>query len=396
LRQAIVSGRVSAGDRMPTEMATAEQHGVAVLTVRQAHQVLIDEGLIRKEQGRGTFVNEGAAGSRRLLVVCGVTALDSLGFAQSVGPYHQNSVRFCLEAAAELGFEAETFWPYGEVFSDLEEVGREKLAGVCGAVFIACPGGNPLPDMARQMGLASVQLGRTKVGDGAIWFDLQEAARLAWDAVREEVERRDLTLVVASVEGEQIGSDTLAQLAPGKTLTTQISNLIPAWDTERHGYDAIRRLCDRMDDRIAVIFLDDVLARGGTRALLEAGLGDGRCPVAVVGGKQEVIPYGLPVTHITHDTEQEARWAVEMLAAQLEGRDGGTEPRQSEFVVEEEEVRVASARDEGSPSFASALTPRQESIGIDRQRQESTRLRASRSRRGMQESIGLNKTGAHQ
>ena len=48
------------------------------------------------------------------------------------------------------------------------------------------------------------------------------------------------------------------------------------------------------------------------------------------------MPYGLPVTYITHDTESEAEWAVEMLLAQIEGRDGGTEPRGSGFVGAEE------------------------------------------------------------
>jgi DNA-binding LacI/PurR family transcriptional regulator len=141
--------------------------------------------------------------------------------------------------------------------------------------------------------------------------------------------------VVASVAGESRGAEALANWVPGRMLHVQLPSHLPLRDVERYGYQAIRELCEQPRMKpLAFVFLDDVVARGGTRALLQAGLGDGRCPVVVVVGKQEMEPYGLPVTYITHDTELEAHWAVEMLDAQVEGRDGGTEPRQSLFGVE--------------------------------------------------------------
>ena len=47
---------LSSGDALPTERALAERWGVARMTVRSAIAVLVREGRLRAEQGRGTFV----------------------------------------------------------------------------------------------------------------------------------------------------------------------------------------------------------------------------------------------------------------------------------------------------------------------------------------------------
>ncbi len=56
LRENILSGRYALGDKLPTEAELVEQYAVSRATVRGALQNLKDEGLIRREAGRGTFV----------------------------------------------------------------------------------------------------------------------------------------------------------------------------------------------------------------------------------------------------------------------------------------------------------------------------------------------------
>jgi len=56
LRQAIISGQLEAGARLPSEAALIEHFGVARMTVRQAVQELRSEGLVISEHGRGVFV----------------------------------------------------------------------------------------------------------------------------------------------------------------------------------------------------------------------------------------------------------------------------------------------------------------------------------------------------
>lgn len=56
LRQAIASGRYEVGAKLPTHRVIAQEHGVAIGTVTRAIDQLAEEGLVRGEVGRGTFV----------------------------------------------------------------------------------------------------------------------------------------------------------------------------------------------------------------------------------------------------------------------------------------------------------------------------------------------------
>ncbi|MCC7417155.1 MAG: phosphonate metabolism transcriptional regulator PhnF [Acidobacteria bacterium] len=54
----IAERRLAAGERLPTEHALADRFGVNRHTVRQALASLEERGLVRVEQGRGTFVHD--------------------------------------------------------------------------------------------------------------------------------------------------------------------------------------------------------------------------------------------------------------------------------------------------------------------------------------------------
>ena len=53
----IVSGEYAAGTRLPTETQLQQQWSVSRSVVREAMKVLASQGLVRIEQGRGTFVS---------------------------------------------------------------------------------------------------------------------------------------------------------------------------------------------------------------------------------------------------------------------------------------------------------------------------------------------------
>lgn len=56
LREAIQTGRLAKGEKLPSEAQLMEHYGVARMTVRQAIQELKTEGLAESQHGRGVFV----------------------------------------------------------------------------------------------------------------------------------------------------------------------------------------------------------------------------------------------------------------------------------------------------------------------------------------------------
>jgi DNA-binding GntR family transcriptional regulator len=91
LRQRISDETYIPGSRLPSEAAMAESFKVSAMTVRQAVGVLVDEGLLERIQGRGTFV-------KRLDVVTSHFGLDSL---REVLTDHENVGVRILKATVE-------------------------------------------------------------------------------------------------------------------------------------------------------------------------------------------------------------------------------------------------------------------------------------------------------
>jgi DNA-binding transcriptional regulator YhcF (GntR family) len=67
IRAAVADGALAGGDRLPSVRELAESAGVNVNTVRAAYARLESDGVVRSEHGRGTFVAEARAQSRRQL-----------------------------------------------------------------------------------------------------------------------------------------------------------------------------------------------------------------------------------------------------------------------------------------------------------------------------------------
>jgi GntR family transcriptional regulator len=81
LRALILTGRLAAGEPLPSLRRVADWAGVNVNTVRAAYESLEEEGLIFSQQGRGTFVAQDVVAEPDLEAI----ALEALQRGQSSG-----------------------------------------------------------------------------------------------------------------------------------------------------------------------------------------------------------------------------------------------------------------------------------------------------------------------
>ncbi|MGI9862262.1 GntR family transcriptional regulator [Moorella naiadis] len=56
LKEAIKQGKWSVGDALPTEKELIDKYGVSITTVRHAMATLVNEGLLERRPGKGTFL----------------------------------------------------------------------------------------------------------------------------------------------------------------------------------------------------------------------------------------------------------------------------------------------------------------------------------------------------
>ena len=67
IREKIKTKEIRPGDMLDSESAMVKKYGIARLTVREALNILVNEGLLEKRHGKGTFCKN--AGSRKRIHV---------------------------------------------------------------------------------------------------------------------------------------------------------------------------------------------------------------------------------------------------------------------------------------------------------------------------------------
>jgi GntR family transcriptional regulator len=63
MRDRILQGEWAPGDVIPAESALAQSYGVALGTIRQALALLVEDGVLQRRHGKGTFVTKGVDGA---------------------------------------------------------------------------------------------------------------------------------------------------------------------------------------------------------------------------------------------------------------------------------------------------------------------------------------------
>ena len=110
LRTLIVTGRLAAGEALPSLRRVAGWAGVNVNTVRSVYEALETQGLIVSQQGRGTFVADSAVSDPDLESI----ALEALRRGQSVGQDPKDVAIVVMACANMLGPEEQLSAPAPE------------------------------------------------------------------------------------------------------------------------------------------------------------------------------------------------------------------------------------------------------------------------------------------
>lgn len=341
LRGRILSGEYEVGDQIETEPELAEQFHTSLITIRQAAQMLSDEGLLDKQQGRGTFVPLSVRSQRKILCVCGLDLTQ--GLRRKMGTYHADLLVLSQEETARRGMEFEAVWlshfnpdrckPYCE-----EPVLREYW----GFVFIACRPDHPMVQRVRKLKMryAMITSGEYE-GHRCVWLDYREAIRLALDECKG---REGGPVVVMGIDSMGPVVESILKETGGIAETVYIPGSEGGVSFETEGYLRTRELVRSGRDLSRVIFLDDIVAQGATRALLEAGYGARNPRLVIIAGRQEIIPLGIPATYVVHDTVESARQAFQLLEQPIRGAGANHVSWRSGFRVLSPEELAVNAR----------------------------------------------------
>lgn len=109
LLEAITSGKLSAGTKLPTEEELCAQFGISRPVARQAYNMLIEDGFVERMRGRGTFVRSPDTRGRFLNKQLSFAA--EMGGFESGAPYRGAACRvgklypgaFCTAQARTRG-----------------------------------------------------------------------------------------------------------------------------------------------------------------------------------------------------------------------------------------------------------------------------------------------------
>ncbi len=105
LRTRITRGNLRPGDALPSELELKEQYEVSRATVRQALDTLERDGLIYREQGRGTFVAHPAVEQALTRVVSFTEDMRSRGFAPGTRVLSAEIIPASAELAQRLAVQ---------------------------------------------------------------------------------------------------------------------------------------------------------------------------------------------------------------------------------------------------------------------------------------------------
>ncbi len=136
IRSKIASGEIKPGDKLESETVMTKKYDVARLTVREALNILVNENLIEKHQGKGSFCKN-IANRKKIHVLLNISDFYFV-------PYYTQSISKMLQENNADFIACDTRNSNDEICTYLEQIASSSSEGV---IVQACP--TPTDDPAR-------------------------------------------------------------------------------------------------------------------------------------------------------------------------------------------------------------------------------------------------------
>ena len=128
IRKKIHSGEIQPGDMLDSEAVMGKKYNVARLTVREALNILVNENLIEKHHGKGSFCKN-SANRRKVHVLLNISDFYFV-------PYYSQSISKILYENNADFIACDTRNSNAEICSYLEQIANEETSGV---IIQGCP-----------------------------------------------------------------------------------------------------------------------------------------------------------------------------------------------------------------------------------------------------------------
>jgi DNA-binding LacI/PurR family transcriptional regulator len=310
IMQAMDTGILRLGERLPSERVISSICGVSRPIVRLAFDTLVWSQHLQKIPGKGTFVNL-RSGSGRHGIGCVLSPVSPQ--MKYAWPYIFS--RAIVSEVVRSGYEAIVY--LSDVAEELERMERDIKSGRIRGILA-------MGRVKRFIEGIPIVCGSRMVPGWAVDVDFYHLVYQAVALLKEQG-RRQIALINAYGKGSDHWDDVIRGLL--SAFSEYGLSLREGWvvdgtggGAEDTGDRAVRQIYESEEHPDGIIFNDDFYALGGTRALVELGV---RVPEEVMVvthmNKGYLLPYPVPVLGVEVNPHKMAREMLAMLDLLMRG-----------------------------------------------------------------------------
>lgn len=322
-KEAISSGKLKPGQRLPSNSEIATEIGASCTAVQKAFSSLTREGLVSRKPRRGTFISEKTQ-TPTILLVFGINLMAE--FAH----FYRAFNRCCQASVAQRSCNLKVFDLPLEECPGLQNRWKEfkeaiKDPSVIGTVLFAID-----PSRVRKI-IGKIPSVLYQPGDpeNDVLLDSRDFMRQCFDfferSGKKQIAYVSLKFERVTYHGEDIAS-LLNEVAERNVPPPQLIPLVLPYSGREHEGKAFQRTIDVCEEWKAmkkmpdgIIVYDDVIMRPISMALAKAGVDDPqKTPVVVRTIKEFEYHYAIPVARYRYSIETMVSVLLERLWKKME------------------------------------------------------------------------------